>query len=71
MELLQKTAGHTASAEKFCILKFLNSYKLQKLLSLSLSLSHTHTQIEREKKGTINDHYCQERQTWSGPHFIF
>ena len=31
MKLLQKTAGQTASAEKFCFLKFLNSYKLQKL----------------------------------------
>jgi len=31
MELLQKSASQTASAEKFCILKFLNSYKLQKL----------------------------------------
>jgi len=31
MELLQKTAGQTASAEKLCILKLLNSYKLQKL----------------------------------------
>jgi len=64
MELLQKTAGQTASAEKFCFLKFLNSYELQKL-----HIFYTYTKLD--KKWTINDHYCQEKQTWSGPHFIF